>query len=54
MIQSLSSRHGYFLGQTLKELMCDESTGVKLRNTSVTTIAWTASHGRRRMDVFAL
>ena len=30
--------HGYFLGQTLKELMCDESTGVKLRNTSVTTM----------------
>lgn len=30
--------HGYFLGQTLKELMCDESTGVKLRNTSLTTI----------------
>jgi probable phosphoglycerate mutase len=31
--------HGYFLGQTLKELMRDESTGHALRNTSVTTIA---------------
>jgi probable phosphoglycerate mutase len=31
--------HGYFLGQTLKELMKDESTGNELRNTSVTTIA---------------
>lgn len=31
--------HGYFLGQTLKELMQDESTGNELRNTSVTTIA---------------
>jgi 2,3-bisphosphoglycerate-dependent phosphoglycerate mutase len=31
--------HGYFLGQTLKELMQDESTGDELRNTSVTTIA---------------
>ncbi|RKN86117.1 histidine phosphatase family protein [Paenibacillus ginsengarvi] len=31
--------HGYFLGQTLKELMQDESTGSELRNTSVTTIA---------------
>lgn len=31
--------HGYFLGQTLKELMKDESTGNDLRNTSVTTIA---------------
>lgn len=30
--------HGYFLGQTLKELMCNDSTGSKLRNTSVTTI----------------
>lgn len=32
--------HGYFLGQTLKELMKDESTGNELRNTSVTTIAF--------------
>lgn len=32
--------HGYFLGQTLKELMQDESTGNELRNTSVTTIAY--------------
>jgi probable phosphoglycerate mutase len=31
--------HGYFLGQTFKELMKDESTGNELRNTSVTTIA---------------
>jgi probable phosphoglycerate mutase len=31
--------HGYFLGQTLKALMKDESTGNDLRNTSVTTIA---------------
>lgn len=31
--------HGYFLGQTLKELMKDESTGNELRNTSVTAIA---------------
>ncbi|TVY11422.1 histidine phosphatase family protein [Paenibacillus cremeus] len=31
--------HGYFLGQTLKELMQDESTGHDLRNTSVTTVA---------------
>ncbi|GAA3412429.1 histidine phosphatase family protein [Paenibacillus hodogayensis] len=31
--------HGYFLGQTLKELMRDELTGSELRNTSVTTIA---------------
>lgn len=31
--------HGYFLGQTLKELMKDESTGNELHNTSVTTIA---------------
>lgn len=30
--------HGYFLGQTFKELMKDESTGNELRNTSVTTI----------------
>nr|WP_276510137.1 histidine phosphatase family protein [Paenibacillus qinlingensis] len=30
--------HGYFLGQTFKELMKDESTGYELRNTSVTTI----------------
>lgn len=30
--------HGYFLGQTLKALMQDESTGNELRNTSVTTI----------------
>lgn len=30
--------HGYFLGQTLKELMQDESTGNQMRNTSVTTI----------------
>jgi probable phosphoglycerate mutase len=30
--------HGYFLGQTLKELMRDESTGDDLLNTSVTTI----------------
>lgn len=30
--------HGYFLGQTLKELIQDESTGDDLRNTSVTTI----------------
>lgn len=32
--------HGYFLGQLLKELMQDESTGDDLRNTSVTTIAY--------------
>jgi probable phosphoglycerate mutase len=32
--------HGYFLGQTLKELMKDETTGNNLRNTSVTTIAF--------------
>ncbi|GIP40379.1 phosphoglycerate mutase [Paenibacillus sp. J31TS4] len=31
--------HGYFLGQTLKALMEDESTGDDLRNTCVTTIA---------------
>lgn len=31
--------HGYFLGQTLKELMKDEFTGNGLHNTSVTTIA---------------
>ncbi|MEF3302150.1 histidine phosphatase family protein [Paenibacillus sp. GYB003] len=31
--------HGYFLGQTLKALMNDETTGNELRNTSVTTIA---------------
>ncbi|TMV46302.1 histidine phosphatase family protein [Paenibacillus mesophilus] len=31
--------HGYFLGQTLKELMEDELTGNEMRNTSVTTIA---------------
>jgi probable phosphoglycerate mutase len=31
--------HGFFLGQTLKELMKDESTGEHLRNSSVTTIA---------------
>jgi 2,3-bisphosphoglycerate-dependent phosphoglycerate mutase len=30
--------HGFFLGQTLKELMRDENTGIKLRNTSLTTI----------------
>jgi probable phosphoglycerate mutase len=30
--------HGYFLGQTLKELLKDESTANELRNTSVTTI----------------
>ncbi|MFE5320472.1 histidine phosphatase family protein [Paenibacillus sp. NPDC056579] len=30
--------HGYFLGQTLKELMQDESTGNELSNTSVTTV----------------
>jgi len=30
--------HGYFLGQTLKALMRDESTGNDLHNTSVTTI----------------
>ncbi|WP_282942566.1 histidine phosphatase family protein [Paenibacillus sp. RC67] len=30
--------HGYFLGQTLKELMKDESTGNDMSNTSVTTI----------------
>lgn len=30
--------HGYFLGQTLKELMKDESTGGDLRNTSVTKV----------------
>ncbi|WP_248930086.1 histidine phosphatase family protein [Paenibacillus hamazuiensis] len=30
--------HGYFLGQTLKELIRDESTGDHLRNTSVTTV----------------
>ncbi|WJH33585.1 histidine phosphatase family protein [Paenibacillus sp. CC-CFT747] len=30
--------HGYFLGQTLKELMGDETTGEKMRNTSVTTV----------------
>lgn len=35
--------HGYFLGQTLKEIMQDESTGNKLRNTSVTTIAYNGS-----------
>ncbi len=44
----LAVTHGYFLGQTLKELMRDESTGAELRNTSVTTIvlnntAWTYS-----------
>jgi len=31
--------HGYFLGQTLKALMQDETTGNNLHNTSVTTIA---------------
>jgi probable phosphoglycerate mutase len=31
--------HGFFLGQTLKALMGDESTGDSLQNTSVTTIA---------------
>ena len=31
--------HGFFLGQTLKALMQDESTGNHLKNTSVTTIA---------------
>jgi probable phosphoglycerate mutase len=30
--------HGYFLGQTLKALFRDESTGNDLRNTSLTTI----------------
>lgn len=30
--------HGYFLGQTLKALMQDETTGNNLQNTSVTTI----------------
>jgi probable phosphoglycerate mutase len=49
LIQDIASRyagknvlivtHGYFLGQTLKELMQDESTGRDMRNTSVTTIA---------------
>lgn len=32
--------HGFFLGRTLKEIMQDESTGNKLRNTSVTTITY--------------
>ncbi|MDF2661412.1 MAG: hypothetical protein K0Q94_4203 [Paenibacillus sp.] len=32
--------HGYFLGQTFKALMQDESTGDNLQNTSVTTIAF--------------
>ncbi|GGD94210.1 histidine phosphatase family protein [Paenibacillus nasutitermitis] len=34
----LAVTHGYFLGHTLKELMSDESTGIQMRNTSVTTL----------------
>jgi len=36
--QVLVVTHGYFLGQTLKELMQDESTGNDLRNTSLTIV----------------
>ncbi len=34
----LAVTHSYFLGQLLKDLFADETTGNKLRNTSITTI----------------
>jgi len=34
----LAVSHGFLIGQTLKALMQDETTGERLRNTSVTTV----------------